>query len=77
MMWPGRCWEEWLKNPKELADALGVDESELSKMTPEGINQIFFTTGLRIKKGNTTGERNGLVPEVLHRSDIRDIIPEE
>lgn len=34
--------EEWLKHPKELADALGVDESELSKMSPEELIQYFL-----------------------------------
>jgi uncharacterized protein with von Willebrand factor type A (vWA) domain len=34
--------EEWLKNPKELAEALGVDESELSKMTPEELIKYFY-----------------------------------
>lgn len=34
--------EEWLKNPRELADALGVDESELSKMSPEELIQYFY-----------------------------------
>jgi len=34
--------EEWLKNPKELADTLGVDESELSKMTPEELIKYFY-----------------------------------
>jgi uncharacterized protein with von Willebrand factor type A (vWA) domain len=33
--------EEWLKSPKELAEALGMDESELSKMTPEELIQYF------------------------------------
>ena len=33
--------EEWLKDPKELADALGVDESELSKLTPEELIEYF------------------------------------
>jgi len=33
--------EEWLKSPMELADALGVDESELSKMTPEELIKYF------------------------------------
>ena len=27
--------EEWLKNPKEMADALGVDESVLKKLSPD------------------------------------------
>ena len=34
--------EEWLRSPKELADALGVDESELSKMSPEELIQYFL-----------------------------------
>jgi uncharacterized protein with von Willebrand factor type A (vWA) domain len=34
--------EEWLKSPKELADALGVDESELSKMSPEELIKYFY-----------------------------------
>ena len=27
--------DEWLKNPKQLADALGMDEETLSKMSPD------------------------------------------
>jgi uncharacterized protein with von Willebrand factor type A (vWA) domain len=34
--------EEWLKSPEELARALGVDEKELSKMTPEELIKYFF-----------------------------------
>jgi hypothetical protein len=34
--------EEWLKNPKELADALGVDRSKLSGMTPEELIRYFY-----------------------------------
>jgi len=34
--------DEWLKNPKELAEALGVDESKLSKMSPEELIKYFF-----------------------------------
>jgi uncharacterized protein len=34
--------DEWLKSPKELARALGVDESELSKMSPEELIKYFF-----------------------------------
>jgi len=33
--------EEWLKNPKVLADAMGMDESELSKLTPEELIEYF------------------------------------
>lgn len=34
--------EEWLKNPREVAEALGVDESQLSKMTPEELIKYFL-----------------------------------
>ena len=34
--------DEWLRNPKDLADALGVDESELSKMSPEELIRYFL-----------------------------------
>lgn len=33
--------EKWLKNPRMLADALGVDESELSKLTPDELIEYF------------------------------------
>ncbi len=33
--------EEWLKDPKTLAAALGVDESEISKLTPEELIEYF------------------------------------
>jgi len=34
--------EEWLKNPKELAQALGVNEEELNKLSPEELLQYFL-----------------------------------
>ena len=34
--------EEWLKNPKELADLLGIKEEDLSKLTPEELIQYFL-----------------------------------
>ena len=33
--------EEWLKDPKVLADAMGIDESELSKLTPDELIEYF------------------------------------
>ena len=33
--------EEWLRDPKTLADAMGIDESELSKMSPEELIEYF------------------------------------
>ena len=34
--------EEWLKNPAEMAEVLGIDESALKKMTPEDLVQYFL-----------------------------------
>jgi len=33
--------EEWLRDPKQMADALGIDESELNKLTPEELIEYF------------------------------------
>ncbi len=33
--------DEWLKNPKGLADSLGMDESELQKLSPEELLEYF------------------------------------
>jgi hypothetical protein len=33
--------DEWLKNPKELADALGIDEDEIKKMSPDELIEYF------------------------------------
>ena len=34
--------EEWLQNPQELADMLGIDKDKLKKMTPEELIQYFL-----------------------------------
>jgi uncharacterized protein len=34
--------EEWLKEPKALAEALGMDEEELKQLTPEELLQYFM-----------------------------------
>ncbi|HMK64948.1 MAG TPA: hypothetical protein VK564_04080 [Thermodesulfobacteriota bacterium] len=34
--------EEWLKDTKELADALGLNEEEMKKLTPEELLQYFL-----------------------------------
>lgn len=34
--------DEWLKNPKEIARALGVDPDKLQSMTPEELVKYFF-----------------------------------
>jgi len=33
--------DEWLKNPKQVADALGMDEEKLKKMSPEELIEYF------------------------------------
>jgi hypothetical protein len=33
---------EWLKNPREMADALGIDEKELARFTPEELLKYFM-----------------------------------
>ncbi len=33
--------DQWLQNPKEMAEALGMDESELKKLTPEELIEYF------------------------------------
>lgn len=33
--------DEWLKNPKEIADALGIDESKLKNMSPDELIEYF------------------------------------
>ena len=33
---------EWLKNPRELADMLGIDEKELERFTPEELLKYFM-----------------------------------
>jgi uncharacterized protein with von Willebrand factor type A (vWA) domain len=34
--------EEWLKNPKEMAELMGVDEESLKKLSPEELLQYFL-----------------------------------
>ena len=34
--------EEWLKNPADIAAALGIDEKELQQLTPDELIQYFF-----------------------------------
>ena len=46
--------EQWLENPREIADALGVDESKLAKMTPEELID-YFKKRLRDQDGEHHG----------------------
>ena len=41
--------EEWLRDPKGLSDALGVDEDELSKLSPDELLRYFLE---RLKEQN-------------------------
>ncbi len=34
--------EEWLRNPMQMADALGIDAEQLRKMTPEELIRYFY-----------------------------------
>jgi uncharacterized protein len=34
--------EEWLKHPREMAEALGLDEKELARLTPEELIRYFL-----------------------------------
>ena len=34
--------DAWLKNPRDLAEALGVDEESLSKLSPEELIEYFL-----------------------------------
>lgn len=45
---------EWLKDPKSLADALGVDEKKLSEMTPEELLE-YFKQRLKDQEGRHDG----------------------
>ncbi|MBF0230666.1 MAG: hypothetical protein HQK63_13950 [Desulfamplus sp.] len=46
--------DEWLKNPKQLADALGIDESQLAKLTPDQLID-YFKERLKEQKGRHEG----------------------
>lgn len=45
---------EWLKDPQILADALGIDESEISKLTPEELLE-YFKERLKEQTGRHAG----------------------
>ena len=46
--------DEWLKDPKTLADALDMDESELSQLTPEELIE-YFKARLEDQRGRHVG----------------------
>ncbi len=46
--------DEWLQNPKVLADALGIDESELNKLSPDELIE-YFKQRLKDQDGRHAG----------------------
>lgn len=46
--------EEWLKDPRALADAMGIDEDSLNKLSPEELLQ-YFLDRLKEQKGEHHG----------------------
>ncbi|MCD6274156.1 MAG: VWA domain-containing protein [Deltaproteobacteria bacterium] len=46
--------DEWLQDPQILADALGIDESEISKLTPEELLE-YFKERLKEQTGRHAG----------------------
>ena len=46
--------QHWLKDPKVLADALGIDEDEIAKLTPEELVE-YFKERLKEQKGRHEG----------------------
>ncbi len=46
--------DEWLKDPKRVADALGMDESELKKLSPDELID-YFKERLKEQKGRHEG----------------------
>ena len=46
--------DQWLKEPRALAEALGIDESELNRLTPEGLIEYF-----KERLQEQTGEHHG------------------
>lgn len=46
--------EEWLKNPKQMADALGIDPEKLNKMSPEELIE-YFKERLKDQEGRHDG----------------------
>jgi uncharacterized protein with von Willebrand factor type A (vWA) domain len=49
--------EEWLKNPQEMAKALGLDEEQLSRLTPEELIRYFLDRLKDQKEAHHGGSR--------------------
>jgi len=46
--------DEWLKNPKQLAESMGIDENELSRLSPEELLD-YFKKRLQDQEGRHDG----------------------
>ena len=68
--------DEWLKNPKEMAELLGIDKEQIRRMTPEELIQ-YFLDRLRNRPKLITAATNGSEREEPHLRDIPASIPEE
>ena len=53
-IWAHSMLDEWLKNPKKMAASLGLDESELSRMSPGELLE-YFKKRLADQKGRHDG----------------------
>lgn len=49
--------DEWLKNPGDMARALGLDEAEMQKMTPEELIQYFLDRLKEQKEAHRGGNK--------------------
>ena len=52
--WAHTMLDEWLKNPRRLAQSLGADESELSKLSPAELLE-YFKERLKEQEGRHDG----------------------
>ena len=52
--WAHAMLDEWLKNPKQLAKTLGMEESELARLSPEELLE-YFKKRLQEQKGRHDG----------------------
>ena len=66
--------DEWLKDPGEVARALGIDEEKLRGMTPEELIK-YFLDRLKEQTGPTTAATGGSAPGGHRRWATRGIIP--
>jgi len=66
--------EEWLSDPRILADALGIDPRKLAQMTPEELI-AYSRSACRSRRNAMTGATDGSAPVEPRRWDTRGFIP--